>query len=223
MLASLMSLYVIATPIGNPDDLGGRAQKLLSAADIVIGEEAKPTRKLLKSFGIPPQKRIELLNEHSNDDQVTELVDLCGSFEVALVTDCGTPGFCDPGASLVKRCRQLGISVRSVPGPSSLMALLSVSGYRLDQFLFQGFLPANTGDRQNRLRALTNEKLPIVLMDTPYRLKKTIDDCLSYFPKRILVLGLNLSQEAETVLEGSADQILKKLDVEKAEFVLIVL
>jgi 16S rRNA (cytidine1402-2'-O)-methyltransferase len=218
-----MSLYVIATPIGNPDDLGGRAEKLLSSAEIIIGEEAKPTRKLLKSFGIPPQKRIELLNEHTTEAELAELVELCRSFDVALITDCGTPGFCDPGAKLVHRCRQLEISVRSVPGPSSLMALLSVSGHRLDQFLFQGFLPANTEERQKRLQVLVKEKLPLVIMDTPYRLRKTLDDCQNHFPKRNLVLGLNLSQEDETVLEGLPEQVLKKLQIDKAEFVLIIL
>lgn len=217
-----MSLYVIATPIGNPDDLGRRAQKLLMEAEVIIGEEAKPTRAFLKSAGVPPQKRIELLNEHTRIEEVQSLANLCRQQTVALISDCGTPGFCDPGAQLVRLCRQQKIEVRSVPGPSSLMALLSIAGHRLDRFHFEGFLPANTEERQLRLSQISSLPHPIILMDTPYRLHKTLEDCLKYFPKRHLILGLNLSRETELVVEGTPDQVLKATPPEKAEFVLII-
>ena len=218
-----MPLYVIATPIGNYEDITLRGKRLLEECEYIIGEETKPTRRLLKSIGISPQKNIELLNEHSTDEEIQSLVDICIHNNVALVSDCGTPGFCDPGARLVQLCRNQHISVFSIPGPSSLMALLSVSGYRLDRFLFEGFLPANSDIRKEKLKELKSEKRPLILMDTPYRLKKTMDDCEVYFPHRDIVLGLNMSTENEVVLAGKMKDIKKQIAFEKAEFVLIVL
>lgn len=218
-----MSLYVIATPIGNPEDISLRAQRLLNESDIVIGEEAKPTRRLLKSIGVPPQKDIHLLNEHSSQNDLQDLLSLCRKKTVALISDCGTPGFCDPGAHLVALCRKNKVPVSSVPGPSSLMALLSVCGHRLDRFYFQGFLPSKTEDRKIRLKSLQNQSEPLVIMDTPYRLKKTLEECNDHFPKRTLVLGMKMSQEEETVLQGTACSLLKSLPFEKAEFILLIL
>ena len=172
-----MPLYVVATPIGNPEDISSRAKSILDSAGIIIGEEAKPTRKLLKSAGASPSKPIELLNEHSDSARIKELGELCKSNEVVLVSDCGTPGFCDPGAELVDHCHKHSIPVLSCPGPSSLMAFLSVSGHRFDQFFFQGFLPANTEERRKRLSNLKKCTDSIVLMDTPYRLVKTLENC----------------------------------------------
>ena len=125
-----MSLYLIAIPIGNPGDISQRAITALKEAEIVIGEERREVSKLLKSLGIEG-KRLELLNEHSNDTDVFELRELCRVHAVALVSDCGTPGFCDPGARLVAACRATEVTTAPVPGASSLMCLLSVSGFDL--------------------------------------------------------------------------------------------
>lgn len=217
-----MSLYVVATPIGHPDDISRRAKEALERADTIIGEEAKPTRKLLKSAGVSPSKPIELLNEHSDRSRIEELGLLCRSQEVALVSDCGTPGFCDPGAELVNHCHNHGILVRSLPGPSSLMAFLSICGHRLINFYFQGFLPANTEERRGRLGFLKQRKETIILMDTPYRLKKTLENCKEYFSSSEIVLGVNLSKDSERIYRGKAVEILNELKEEKAEFVLAV-
>lgn len=217
-----MPLYVIATPIGNPEDMTLRGQRLIDEADFIIGEEAKPTRKLLKSIGLSPQKPMELLNEHSKSEDIMQLAEKCKGQNVALVSDCGTPGFCDPGAGLVAYCRKLDIDVKSIPGPSSLTALLSVSGQRLDQFYFRGFLPSKTELRQKALKTLSQITEPIILMDTPYRLKKTLEDCRLHFKKRKLILGVKMSFAEEAVFIGTAQEILKKIKHEKAEFILIV-
>lgn len=218
-----MPLTIVATPIGHPEDITIRAKSILEKAEIVIGEEAKPTRRLLKSIDVPPQKPIELLNEHSDQERIQELAKLCQQQEVALVSDCGTPGFCDPGADLVKACRQKQVPVTSAPGPSSLMTFLSLCGERLDRFWFEGFLPANTEMRLQRLTQLQKMKSTLILMDTPYRLKKTLENCVKQFPNRKLVLGTNLSKENEQFLSGSASQVLSQLNEEKAEFVMAVL
>jgi len=218
-----MPLYVVATPIGNPEDITVRAQRYLDEAEVIIGEEAKPTRKLLKGLGISPKKPIELLNEHTDRARMKELAEICKQQKVALVSDCGTPAFCDPGANLVAECAVLNIQVISSPGASSLMAFFSIAGHRFSQFWFEGFLPANTEKREHRLRQLSQTKTSILFMDTPYRLQKTIKNCEKFFPERQLILGLNLSKENESVLRGQASKVLKSLKVEKAEFILAVL
>lgn len=216
-----MSLYVVATPIGDSKDITRRAIEILESSSVVIGEDFKNTSKLLKFSGLE-QKEIFELSEHSTSKDIDELVELARTSEVALVSDCGTPGFCDPGADLVKRCRLKGIAVHSVPGPSSLMAFLSISGHRLDQFQFRGFLPAENLARQKELSKIATAQLPVILMDTPYRLKKLLGELSEVVPKRNLVLGLDLSTSGERVFEGYAADLLKLIP-DKAEFMLCVL
>lgn len=216
-----MSLFVVATPIGQPDEISRQAIKILESADVIIGEEAKVARAILKSIGLPARD-VEQLNEHSEKSDLEHLVKLCAEKNVALISDCGTPGFCDPGSDLVQLCRQKGVSVRSVPGPSSLMAFLSVCGHRLNSFLFQGFLPRDRAERQRALAQIEKSKQPVILMDTPYRLKALLEDIQFKLPKHPLTLGLNLGMEDEQVLEGKAGEVLKQLKVEKAEFILLV-
>lgn len=216
-----MSLFVVATPIGTPDEISRQAVKILESADVIIGEEAKVARAILKSIGLPARD-VEQLNEHSDKNDLEHLAQLCTQKNVALISDCGTPGFCDPGSDLVKMCRQQGIQVRSIPGPSSLMAFLSVCGHRLNSFLFQGFLPRDRAERQRALVQIEKTKQPTILMDTPYRLKALLEDIQFKLPKHQLTLGLNLGMENEQILEGKAGEILKQLEIEKAEFILLV-
>jgi 16S rRNA (cytidine1402-2'-O)-methyltransferase len=211
----------MATPIGDNNEITLRALALLEKIEIIICESTKETSKLLRVHGISG-KRYELLNEHSKPEDVKELVQLCAEHDVILVSDCGTPGFCDPGADLVKLCRQKKIAIKSVLGASSLMGLLSLTGERIDQFLFRGFLPAENEARKKSLQELQKEKRAMILMDTPYRLKKTLGDLQEYFPKRRALLALNLSQDEERILEGTAEKLLKELPFEKAEFMLLV-
>ncbi len=151
-----MSLYIVATPIGNRGDLTERARQVLTECEVVIGEEKRELLPFLKTLGLQ-EKSFELLNEHTDEKDFQELVKLCEQKAVALVSDCGTPGFCDPGAQLVAHCRQKKVKVVPVPGASSLMALLSVSGLQLKQFVFQGFLSVDKDTRTRELNALKNE------------------------------------------------------------------
>lgn len=214
-------LYLVATPIGDTSEISLRALQILKDCEVVICESTKEASKLLRAHGITG-KTYEVLDEHSTPEDKAALVPLCEKKMVALVTDCGTPGFCDPGADLVRLCRQKNIEVKSVLGASALMGLLSLSGQRLDEFVFRGFIPAETEARGKALRELTKEKRAIILMDTPYRLKKMIGDMQTHFPSRRMLLSLNLSQEDELNLEGTIDQIAKKVPFEKAEFMLLV-
>ncbi|QDK38901.1 SAM-dependent methyltransferase [Bdellovibrio sp. NC01] len=214
-------LYLVATPIGDTNEISLRALDILRESEIIICESTKEASKLLRSHGITG-KKYEVLDEHSTADDKAALVPLCAEKQVALVTDCGTPGFCDPGADLVRLCRQKNIQVKSVLGASALMGLLSLSGQRLDEFVFRGFLPAETESRGKALRELTKEKRATIIMDTPYRLKKTLNDMKEHFSNRRFLLTLNLSQEDETVLDGNIDSLIAKNPFEKAEFMLLI-
>ncbi len=217
-----MSLYVVATPIGNYEDLSLRAIETLKSCDLVIGEEKREVELLLKRAGAFP-KPYELLNEHSKPQDLEALAKECATKTVALVSDCGTPGFCDPGADLVRLCRQKKIEIKTLPGPSSLMALLSLTGHRIDEFYFMGFLPRETEARTKKLNTLTKIQVPTILMDTPYRLKKLLEEIQTLLPQKQLFLGCDFTQDSESIYEGTATQIQSQLKSEKAEFVLLIL
>lgn len=216
-----MSLSVVSTPIGNPKDISLRAIEILKDSDVVIGEERAEVSKLLKALGIQG-KTYELLNEHSRDEDLEDLLVLCREKKVALVSDCGTPGFCDPGAALVNACRKEGISVVPVPGASSLMSLVAVAGVQLREFVFAGFLPANTEERKTAIARLEKESRAIFIMDTPYRLAKTLSELAQRLPKRRALIGLDLTQEAETIAHGTLSELAKKFEARKAEFILLI-
>ncbi|MBX9766206.1 MAG: methyltransferase [Bdellovibrionales bacterium] len=217
-----MSLILVATPIGHPGDITLRAIEELKKAEIIFGEEFSPLTKLLKFHEIP-KPRLELLNEHSTPEQIRELFSLVKSHRCALVTDAGTPGFCDPGFQLVRLCRDFGVPVSTAPGASSLMSLLSLAGTRVEHFYFRGFLPRENSERQADIRNLLKMKIPVVLMDTPYRLKKTLGELAEIGPDRRVVLGMNFTQETERVLEGPLRNINREVqEGTKAEFLLLL-
>jgi 16S rRNA (cytidine1402-2'-O)-methyltransferase len=217
-----MSLQLVSVPIGHPDDISLRALRTLKEAEVIIGEETKPLFQLLKHHGIPRPPMAEFLNEHSKDVDIDFFVGLCREKKVALVTDCGTPGFCDPGAVLVRRCRSEGLEVTAVPGASSLMVLLSLCGLDLKEFYFRGFLPANNEKRRQELLNLKKVKVPLVLMDTPYRFRALLEDLQSTHTQARCVIGINLTQESEQII----DSVIGKLNLatlpEKAEFIVVI-
>ena len=214
-------LTLVATPIGRIDEITLRSIELLKSADVIVCESTKETSKLLKQLEIKAN-RYEVLNEHSVKEDVHNLVELCKTLNVVLVSDCGTPSFCDPGFQLVKLCRQYKIKVQSSLGASSLMGLISLSSQQIHQFYFRGFIPAESGAREREWQVLKKTKEPFVLMDTPYRLKKMIDECCQHLSQRQMLLTLNLSQESETILEGTPEQVRAQIKLEKAEFMILI-
>lgn len=201
-----MSLFVVATPIGNAKDFSLRALEVLKKADLIIGEELKVLRQTLKSAGVQGTD-LDQLNEHSDAKDIAHFVEVCRTQTVALVSDCGTPGFCDPGAELVAACAQANIEIRPVPGPSSLMTLLSVAGHRLESFLFYGFLPAKNEDRERALLELKKERRPFIVMETPYRCQKFLEDLKRSFPSAKCVVGMDLTSENETVVRTTCAKL----------------
>jgi len=216
-----MSLTLVATPIGNPQDISLRAVDFLKNADLIVLEEFKESTAFLRAIGISG-KTYEQLNEHTTKEDLNALTEHCKNKSVALITDCGTPGFCDPGADLVRECRAKNIEVRTLPGASSLMGLLSLSSRRLDQFVFRGFLPAETEARRKAWNETLKETRAFILMDTPYRLSKIMSEAKEFIADRKILLTLNLTQPTEKILEGSPAELAKQVEGLKAEFMLLV-
>ena len=215
-------LYIVATPIGNPRDITLRALDVLQEVDAVICEEYREGSTLLKKLGIT--KEIIELNEH-NEVELTPLVALRlqQNQSLALISDCGTPVFADPGATLIHRLVEEGITVVPIPGPSSLMAALSVMDFKLDRFIYAGFLPRDREERKKALKHLRATRFPIVLMDAPYRLAPLLSDLESvYGPGVSITLAMDISLSGELIFRGTLAEAQKSLGARKSEFVLIV-
>ncbi len=216
-------LYVVATPIGNPRDITLRALDVLQEVDAVICEEYRAGSTLLKKLGI--SKEIILVNEHNEADQAPQIVErlMLKNEALALISDCGTPVFADPGATLIRALTDLGIPVVPVPGPSSLMAALSVLAVKLDRFIYAGFLPRDRGERRKALKHLRTMRFPIILMDAPYRLGAVLDDLEEVFGGSTnITLAIDITLPGEMIFRGTIAEARKNLGQRKSEFVLIV-
>jgi 16S rRNA (cytidine1402-2'-O)-methyltransferase len=217
-------LYIVSTPIGNPGDITLRALEILRQADVIVCEEQREGATLLKKLGITP-KEIVTLNEHNEAERAPELIAraLLGNVTLALITDHGTPVFSDPGAALIAQAVQLGVPVEPVPGASSLMAALSVLDFKLERFIFAGFLPRVPEERRRELSHYRALRIPVVVMDTPYRLFALLQDVAATFGKgHQVTVAVDLTQPKETIYRGPVGEILPKVAERKAEFILII-
>lgn len=216
-----MSLTLVATPIGHPEDITLRAINTLKSADVIIGEEFREVTTLLKRLDIA-KPQLEKLNEHSREEDLKFFLEICRAKNVVLVSDCGTPGFCDPGADLVRLCREHKVTVTTVPGASSLMTLLSMSGIKTSEFIFRGFPPAKKELRRKALDGIAAEEKAQILMDTPYRLGKLLTELSTLCPHRQATIGLNMTQENEAYESELISDLAAKYCHTKAEFVLFL-
>lgn len=216
-------LYVVATPIGNKDDISLRALKVLREVDFVICEEFKPGSKILHSYQI--EKPLVLLNEHNEKEQSRILLNrlLLQNETAALISDAGTPLFADPGRTLVWQCQQNGIPVIPVPGASSLMAALMGCGLATEKFLYYGFLPANSEKRLEEMKKLPTH-LNIIFLDAPYRLKPLLRDFLRIVgEQRQAVIAYKITQPEEKFFWGSLSELeIQTQDLPKGEFVFVL-
>lgn len=216
-------LYIVATPIGNPRDITLRALDILKDADAVICEDRKTGSKLARSIGIEVKEWI-VSSEH-NEAKAGDLVQerLLSGARLALITDCGTPVFSDPGAKIIERALGIGARVIPVPGTSSLMAALSTLDFQLTRFYFAGFLPRQPVERLAMLEYLRKMHIPVVLMDTPYRMDSILKDTIKAFGSgKKAVLACDLTLPGETIYRGNLGEIYKRAGGKKAEFILIV-
>jgi 16S rRNA (cytidine1402-2'-O)-methyltransferase len=216
-------LFLVATPIGNFDDMTLRALDTLRTADVVVCEERREGERLLRHCKI--EKPVELLNEHNEEAATFHIIEfLKAGKSVALISDGGTPVFSDPGRLLVDRANAANIRVVPVPGASSLMPALIVSGFSLDQFLFSGWLSPKKDRRRAELRHLLDERRTMVLMDTPYRFGSLLDDLADTFGNRRICIAFNLTMPEEQIFHGTASSLRKELGQKnmKGEFVVVV-
>lgn len=220
------TLYVVATPIGNLDDLGQRARDLLSRADAICAEDTRHTRVLLQHIGA--RTPMVALHEHNEAAQCGPLVErLLAGETLALVSDAGTPLVSDPGFRLVRAAREAGVRVSPVPGPCAAIAALSVAGLPSDRFCFEGFLPAKAGARRDRLAVLAAEVRTLVFYESSHRIVESLADMHAAFGgERRAALARELTKLFETVLDGSLSDLMERLEADpnqrKGEFVVIV-
>ena len=218
------TLFVVATPIGNLEDITLRALRILREVDLIAAEDTRHTRKLLTHFDIhPPLLSYYKEKEASRAQEI--VARLLEGRQVALVSDAGTPGISDPGGILVHSAQAHGISVVPVPGASALAALLSVAGLTEPSHLFLGFLPAKGAERRKLLRGLKNDAHAIVFYESPRRIMASLADCLAELGERRAVIGRELTKMHEEISSGELAELLAGLKAKEAikgEFVVLI-
>ena len=218
------TLFIVSTPIGNYDDITLRALNVLREVNFIICEEFKEARRLLSHYKIV--KDLVELNEHNEEESSDEILQMIlDGKTAALISDCGTPLFSDPGHLLVDLAIQNKIEVVPVPGASSLLAALVGSGMDFEKFYYYGWLSPKKDIRRKQLLDLKKRKETIVLMDTPYRLKTLMDDIVKILGANIpCVLAFELTKESEKFYRGNTGNILSHIEKDnlKGEFVLII-
>jgi 16S rRNA (cytidine1402-2'-O)-methyltransferase len=222
-MATTGTLYIVPTPIGNLKDITLRAIETLQQVDAVICEEARTGSTLLKRLNITPKELLSL-NEHNEAEQAEQLaIRMLQGQSMALISDCGTPVFSDPGHQLVKCASDYSIRVVPLPGPSSLMAALSVLNFKIEKFVFGGFLARQPDLRRKELQRLRDLRTTVVLMDAPYRLAALLEDIAKIFGKGCQVtLVCDISLPSEKIFRGSVSEVQSQAGQRKAEFILII-
>lgn len=198
------TLYIVATPIGNLEDITLRALRILKEVDLVAAEDTRHSRKLFAHYGIAT--RLTSYFEHNEAEKGERLLSaLRGGKSVALISDAGTPAIADPGYLLVRRCREEGIPVVAVPGPSALISALAIAGLPTDRFVFEGFLPAKSAARRQALQALRQERRTVLFYEAPHRLAGTLRELAEELGKeREVAVARELTKVHEELFRGPA-------------------
>ena len=217
------TLYLVATPIGNLEDITLRALRVLRECDVVAAEDTRRTGQLLKHFEIrKPLISCFAFNEARRSEEIIER--LRGGQRIALVSDAGSPGISDPGERVVRTARAAGVRVEPVPGPCALVAALTASGLPTEEFHFLGFLPHKSGQRRRQLEALQNIAGTLALYESPYRIGKLLEELNAIFPERTVVLARELTKKFEEFLRGTPSELLALAGRKpmKGEFVVLI-
>lgn len=220
------ALYIVATPIGNLDDMSYRAIEVLKQVDLIMAEDTRHSQTLLTHFLI--HTPLTSFHEHNERERIPQILQRLNTNQsLALISDAGTPLISDPGYQLVSTIHNQGKRVIPIPGPCSIIAALSVSGLPTDQFLFEGFLPAKQGQRRHHLETLKKEKRTQIYLETPHRLIESLADMVEIFgKKRIAVLARELTKRFETLrrdtLENLITWISQDTHQQKGEMVILI-
>jgi len=216
------TLFVVATPIGNLEDITLRALRILGEVQLVAAEDTRRTGNLLRHYEITTP--LLSLHEHNEGQRIDQVVERLTSGEsIALVTDAGTPGISDPGAVIVDAVRERGFRVEPIPGPSSVTAALSAVGLDASRFIFAGFPPIRLKDRKQWFEWVAAESsLPVVWFEAPHRIRQALQEAHIYFANRPIYLARELTKTHEEWLSGTAERLLASLSVERGEFVLVL-
>lgn len=215
-------IYIVATPIGNLEDITLRALNILRNVDFIICEDTRVTKILLDHYNI--HKKLIVANAFNEANQINKIItEIKSGKSCALVSDAGTPLISDPGTKLINEAIKNNISIIPVPGPSALIAALSISGFPSSSFVFEGFLPQKKG-RQKKLMELAEEERTIVLYESTYRIVKLLEEIKQYMPLRKIAVARELTKKFEEVWRGTADDILDSIKTKtvKGEFVVVL-
>ena len=215
-----MPLYIVATPIGNLEDISLRALRILGDVKLIAAEDTRKTRRLLNAYDI--ETRLISYHEHSNRARLGYLLDYLENEDLALVSEAGMPGLSDPGYELIVAAIEHGISVVPVPGASAVITALVVSGLPTDQFLYVGFLPRRKGQRQRLLSSIVDEPRTIVAFETPHRLREALSDIEEILGKRRLSVCRELTKVHEEIFRGRVSQAREHFVEPRGEFSLVI-
>lgn len=215
-------LYIVATPIGNLEDITMRALRVLKEADYVFAEDTRQTKKLLDHYEL--NKVVYQYHEHNKYQQIKNMITLLQQDKhIALVTDAGTPCISDPGYEVVNEALKEGIKVVPIPGASALVTAASCSGLSMRRLAFEGFLPKKKG-RQTLFNKLKEEERAIILFESPNRIVKTLKDINTYLGNRYVVIVREITKIYEEILRGTVEELIEKLEAKpiKGEIVLLI-
>lgn len=215
-------LYIVATPIGNLEDITLRALRVLKEVDYIFAEDTRVTKKLLNHFDI--NSIVYRYDEHTKMHQIENIINLLKEEKnIALVTDAGTPCISDPGYEVVEAALNANLKVSPIPGASSMTAAASVAGINMRRIAYEGFLPKKKG-RQTLLKKLAEEERSIIIFESPHRIQRTVADIHEYLGEREIVLCREITKIYEEIIRGTTTEVLENLANRsiKGEFVLIV-
>ena len=215
-------LYIVATPIGNLEDITLRAIRTFKEVDFVFAEDTRVTKKLLNHLGI--EKIVYRYDEHTKMHQVSNIANMLeNGNKIALVTDAGTPCISDPGFEVVDEALKRGIKVIPIPGPSAMTTAASVAGISTRRFCFEGFLPKKKG-RQTLLKSLASEERTIIIFESPHRIEKTLRDIETFMGVKEVVIVREITKIYEEILRGTTTELIEKLEKNpiKGEIVLLI-
>jgi 16S rRNA (cytidine1402-2'-O)-methyltransferase len=213
------TLFIVATPIGNLNDVSSRALQTLRDVDVIACEDTRQTVKLLNHFGI--QKPMTSYHDFNEQQKAAKLADQLGTKNIALVSDAGTPGIADPGYRLVRICREREIPIVVIPGPNAAIAALAASGLPSDEFMFLGFLPSKKSARRDKLAGVANQPYTLVFYETPHRIEASLDDIRDVLGDREICIAREVTKIHEEFLFGRLSEVRPRVKA-LGEFVLVV-